>query len=233
MEIVTTATNKLFVNKALINKQGQQSGIVLILVLVFLLAMSLLSMSSISSSKLQLTLLNNQQTYLDAVTKLNNAKQLVFSQLSGDTYSEKIFNLDSVLDSNNKLTDSSGSINYCDEQLDGHWLFLDLNLISNSSHYPESIELAKVLVFNDLKTYLSVISIEFIDGENTNTNSDLNLSSARLETLMIKQCLALNNSSLWLLQTSIITRQTSDEFGTDKFNISPVFGNTEIKQSGN
>jgi len=196
--------------KQYISKQG---GMILILVLIFLLAMSLLSVSSISSAKLQLTLLNNQQTYIQTMDQLVNAQQLVFSQLTSDVYSEQILNL--AHPSNDDFLNSD-----CDMSPGESWLSLDLTSTLNLS------DLTPLFAIDHIKTYLSVISIELID--NDADSLDINLFSKRVETLLIKQCLALTNSDLWLLQSSIITRR-----GSNRFNISSIYHSTEIKLAGN
>lgn len=191
----------------------QQKGMILVLVLIFLLAMSLLSVSSISSAKLQLTLLNNQQTYLQAMNRLANAQQLVFSQLTSDVYSEKILNLERT--SNRDFISSD-----CDIPLGSSWLPIDLTSTLNLS------DLTPLLAIDQIKTYLSMLSIELID--NDADSLEINLSSKRVETLIVKQCLSLTNSDLGLLQTSMITRR-----GSNSFSISTLYHNTEIKLAGN
>jgi hypothetical protein len=218
MKNMDSAVGKLFVKKSL-----QQKGMVLVLVLIFLLAISLISVSSITSSKVQLTLLNNQQIYLQAMGQLSNTKQLILSQLTGDIYSEQILKLSVDRGSEN-------AINLCNTRLGANWLLLDLNQNLNS----EYIELTKLLAMNNIKSYLRVISIELNEnGDGTaNTSTDINLLSKRQETLHIKQCLPFTNSDLWLLETSIISRRTIGEVEMNKFNISSVFYDIQIKQAG-
>ena len=208
-------------------KLTKQSGMILVFVLIFLLAISLLAVSSISSSKLQLTLLNNQQMYLQAIIQLENAQEFVFSQLTKEVYSEKILNLESIWDEGSELLVAhSSTMSQCDITLDNHWIQLDL-----TGELPSAIN-----ALSNIKTHLSVISTEVVDNQNSTV--DMGVSTKRLETLLIKQCLGLGNSGLWVLQTSIITRRSLNSLSinglsSNRFSISSIYHNSDIILAGN
>ena len=182
-------------------KVSKQQGSVLVVVLVFLVAMSVMSVSSITSTHLQLQLVHNQQTYQSGLIQISNVKQLILNQLSRDKYSERILQLPSVLDSHNQLVDPHDKV--CEQ---GAIEKLDINVNQHS----------EVIGSDKILSYLALLSIELVQP--SQGNDVITLSSERNEILLVQQCLQLQSSDIWLVDTSIIKRSVRETFAVTIIN---------------
>jgi hypothetical protein len=191
-------------------KVCKQQGSVLVVVLVFLAAMSVMSVSSITSTHLQLKLVHNQQTYQSGLIQISNVKQLILNQLSSDKYSERILQLPSVLDSHNQLADPHDKV--CEQ---GAIEKLDINVNQHS----------EVIGSDKILSYLALLSIELVQP--SQGNDVITISSERNEILLVQQCLQLQSSDIWLVDTSIIKRS-----GRETFAVTIINQDTKVRWLG-
>lgn len=207
--------NLVIVKAVISDKCHKQKGVVLVVVLIFLAAISLFSVSSISSAQLQLILLNNQQIHNRGLIQLSNVKQLILHQLTSNEHSAHILQLPSILNRNGKIFNSITC-----GQTNNNWLALNLAGYTGFS---------LVQGVKDITSYVARLSVELTEPmqELTQKNNVIDVSSERSEILLIQQCLQLQHSDLWIVDTTIITR-----IGKEQFSVSVNSQNRQIKLLG-
>lgn len=209
--------NLVIVKAVISDKCHKQKGVVLVVVLIFLAAISLFSVSSISSAQLQLILLNNQQIHNRGLIQLSNVKQLILHQLTSNEHSAHILQLPSILNRNGKILANQTIV--CG-QTNNNWLALNLAGYTGFS---------LVQGVKDITSYVARLSVELTEPmqELTQKNNVIDVSSERSEILLIQQCLQLQHSDLWIVDTTIITR-----IGKEQFSVSVNSQNRQIKLLG-